>query len=87
MNLYQTSENSIMIPIIHTIDNVAIEQSSKRKTSSDTIYHIQELMEKIEIQDKEIKIMKEQMNIFEKKNNIHEKIKPGPDPKKLPIYQ
>ena len=69
----------------HEIDTIAIEQSVKRKSSHDTVYDIQELMNKLKIQAQEIDDMKKQMSNFEK-NQVLKK-KPGPDPKNLPVYQ
>ena len=87
----------------HEIDTIAIEQSVKRKSSHDTVYDIQELMNKLKIQAQEIDDMKKQMSNFEKNQDQDKddmkkqmsnfeknqvlKKKPGPDPKNLPVYQ
>ena len=46
------------------IDMVSLEQSTKRKNSSETIYDYQELFAKLTIQSGEIDDLKKQLNDF-----------------------
>jgi len=91
-----------MTSTITPIDIVSLEQSSKRKNSSETIYDYQELFAKLSIQSGEIDDLKKQLNEFKSsemdvlKKQVNQlesakspsvKVKPGPNPKNLPIYQ